>query len=166
MRFFATVARTKAQMNRALYFICGVLAAAAAFGLGIALREDQPGPVVTRYGETRDPGTGWRVSVDADSGRHSVAHVGFSLTPAWAMKPGWFVLIENDQRAWSYNGEDQLIVFVASDGKGRPAGAFSPDNIPFPVPDAVVRRIGEQRVRAIAIAAREARERLGLAPAR
>ena len=164
MRFFATVARTKAQMSRPLYFVLGVLAAAAAFGLGLAFRAGGSATFVTRTGETTDAATGWQVVVDADTGRHALAQGESTIVPLWAMKPGWFVLLENDARAWSYNGDDQLLLFVA--GTGPQTGAFSPDSSPFAVPEAVVRRIGEQRVRAIATAARAARERLGLGPAR
>jgi hypothetical protein len=151
-------------MNRALYFVLGVLFAAGAFGLGFAIRGSGTETFVTRSGETNDPDTGWRVVVDVDSGRHSLTHGESTVAPLWAMKPGWFVLLENDTRAWSYNGDYQLLLFVA--GTGPNAGAFSPDNSPYAVPEAVVRRIGEQRVRAIALAARAARERLGLGAGR
>jgi hypothetical protein len=147
-------------MNRTLYFVLGVLAAAAAFGLGIVLRGSAAETIVTRNGETTDANTGWRVVVDADSGRHSLTRGESTIAPMWAMKPGWFVLLENDTRAWSYNGEDMLMLFVAGTGPGT--GAFTVDVSPSAVPEAVVRRIGEHRIRTIVAGARAARERLGL----
>jgi hypothetical protein len=147
-------------MNRVLHFLLGVLAAAVVVGLGFALRSGDDGTFVTRDGETAVSGTDWKIAVDAASGRFTTFHGSTSVSPLLVMKPGWFVHVQNDEVAWIFNGDDQLLV-VAATGQTQ-LTVFDLDSSPFAIPESVVRRIGEQRVRTMAEAARASRERLGL----
>lgn len=143
-------------MNRLLYFLLGLVAAAGLYGLKLACFDGATGTFIARAGETQDASTGWVVRVDADTGRHALAQGPSTFAPPWAMKTGWFVFLENAERAWTFNGDDQLILFLAG------TGPFGPDNAPHPVPVEVRHRIGEQRVRQLAANAAEAKQRLGL----
>jgi len=151
-------------MNRAAAFLLGLLAAAIVYGLGVLLfSNDDTGTFVTRPGATKHSGTGWQVTVDAETGRHSLAHGSSTISPLWPMKSGWFVYLEDDTRAWSFNGDDQLMLFIPGrGGDGSDGTAFGPDNAPGTVPAAVRHRIGDVRVRQLAEAARAAKERLGI----
>jgi hypothetical protein len=154
-------------MNRATAFLLGLLTAAIVYGLGVLLfAQDDAGTFVTRPGETKHAATGWRVTVDAETGRHTLAHGSSMIAPLWPMKTGWFVYLEDDAQAWSFNGDDQLLLFVAGRGPDDSGNAFGPDNAPRPVPTAVRHRIGDLRVRQLADAARAAKERLGITPGR
>lgn len=155
---FATVRAAKAQMNRSVIFLSGVLVASAVFGLGRFLGRDAPGTFVTATAPATEHN--WRLTVGAGTGRHTLAHGESSLAPAWSLRAGWFVYLESATRAWWFNGDDQLILFVPGTQPG--SGAFSLDHAPFAVPDAVVRRVGLHRIQLIAANARATRERLGL----
>jgi hypothetical protein len=150
-------------MNRTLFFLLGVLTAALAFVLGLTLRSDDEGTFVTRNGETTVSGTDWKFAVDTAAGRTTATHGRIGITPLWVMKPDWFVRVKDDEPAWIFNGDDQL--FAIAKTSDSQLTIFDLDSSPFPVPESVVRRIGEQRVRAMAEAARASRERLGLGAA-
>ena len=150
-------------MNRVFHFLLGVLAAAAVVLLGFALRSGDEGTFVTRDGETAVSGTDWKIAVDVAAGRISAIHGGTSISPLLVVRRGWFVRVQDDEVAWIFNGEDQLLV-VAATGKTQ-LTVFDLDSSPFAVPESVVRRIGEQRVGTMAEAARASRERLGLGTA-
>lgn len=152
------VETTDPRWNRALYFSLGLLVASAAFGIKLVFFDRAEGTLVDRAGETRNATTGWDVRVDPDSGRLSLRHGESRFEPPWTMKPGWFVFMENSARAWTFNGDDQLILFVAG------TGPFGPDDAPQPVPIAVSRRIGDQHIRQLAEIAAQTKRRLGLTP--
>ncbi len=149
-------------MKRALYFLLGMLTAAILFGLGMAWRRGDAGTFVTAPGMLHDAGTGWEVVVAADGSRQTLKHGGVSTSPVWVTKPGWFIYLENQTRAWAFNGDDLLLLYVAH--PDHTISAYGPDTAPFRVPDEVVHKVGEERIVVIANAAQAARERLGLAP--
>lgn len=149
-------------MHRAWFFFFGVLASAVIFAAAWNRQDDAGGRFITTAGTTHT--SGWTITVAPDE-KHQTLNVGaLQTSPMWVTQPGWFLFLENDTRCWAFNGDDILLLYVADPGDS--ITAFSLDTAPIPPPEAVVRRIGQQRVDAIAAAARSARERLGIAPAR
>ena len=62
-------------------------------------------------------------------------------TEGWKAQLGWFVYIENQSRAWCYDGSNYLwLLRVDSDGS---SGSYGPQSFPCPVPRQVYERLSD-----------------------
>jgi hypothetical protein len=127
--------------------------------------------LITTLGTYPTPDRSWRIGVTEDAidfARPRDAG-GVSITPqtnGWRAQAGWFVFLENESRAWAYDGGRRLYlqVFTPSGG-GTYYGIFtepSPDgnnsggtvsfraNFPCAIPAQVMAHLPERKERAIA----------------
>jgi len=61
-------------------------------------------------------------------------------TDGWKAQPGWFVYIENQSRAWCYDGSNYLWLLQM---KSNGSGAYGPRSFPCPVPPQVIARLSD-----------------------
>lgn len=65
----------------------------------------------------------------------------------WRARPGWFVLVEHDMRAWCYDGADFLwLLQVSPNGS---SGSYGPRCFPCAVPGQVLARLTDTARNAI-----------------
>jgi hypothetical protein len=126
---------------------------------------------VTQFGEQHSQDGVWRVSVpSADQpfelsrgqyldGVRTTNSVGFVgvwtgaltntyTTDGWRAQPGWFVFVEDESRAWCYDGANFLwLLRVDPDGS---SGSYGPRLFPCPVPQPVYARLTDAARKAIA----------------
>jgi hypothetical protein len=110
------------------------------------------GRLMTTFGEFSPAGSPWTVRV-SDKDRklqisyHYQADASSSGTSTvsssdWRAQPGWFVFVENNERAWAYDGDRNLFLQVSIVSKLGPKGtSYGPSHFPCPVPSEVLTRL-------------------------
>ena len=96
---------------------------------------------ITTNGTTFSPDGLWRVIVSeaGDSLQVSrldasgVSHAGLRLGGAWKAQPGWFAFIENDSRVWSFDGDRDVNLMIATPGHAECSGPPFSYAVPPPV---------------------------------
>jgi hypothetical protein len=126
---------------------------------------------ITQFGQYRSPDGIWEVSVAAADqpfklvrGQYldhvrTVGSDGSTIatwtgaltntyaTEDWKARLGWFVYVENQSRAWCYDGSNYLwLLRVDSDGS---SGSYGPQSFPCPVPRQVYARLSDSAQKAI-----------------
>jgi serine/threonine protein kinase len=137
--------RYKLVQTRALKDENSLPAASKSAGSIPADRTGAPDAVLlmTRFGEFKPAGSLWSVRVSAEdrklhiSRKMAVGSTGMSPSE-WRAKDGWFVFIENEDRAWAYDGDSNLVL-VENSAKGNTV--YGPSNFPCPVPEPVFSRL-------------------------
>ena len=112
---------------------------------------DTSGKLMTQFGEFSPIGSPWTVRVSDSDRRLNIArHTAFGSTGVspsdWKAQPGWFAFVENDQRAWAYDGDRNLFLLRFT---GDGTVSYGPSVFPCPVPDVVFSRLSEATRRAI-----------------
>jgi hypothetical protein len=112
---------------------------------------DESARFMTGFGTFAPAGSPWTIIVDAQgtlqiSHRNAFGSTGVS-EPNWRAKPGWFGFVENDQRAWVYDGDKNLLLLVA-EGESR-TSSYGPYAFPYPVPNEVFARLSSAARKAI-----------------
>jgi len=97
----------------------------------------------------------WTVRVPEEERTVEIgAYGGFDKPSAWRAQAGWFVCVENERRAWAYDGDRNLLLFEAiKNAEGGPSGRTGilsgPIKFPCRVPEAVLPRLSEEARKAI-----------------
>jgi hypothetical protein len=111
--------------------------------------------LITKFGEHL-VGDIWTVRVPEEERTVEIgAYGGFDKPSVWRAQAGWFVYVENERRAWAYDGDRDLLLFEAiKNPEGGPSGRTGilsgPTKFPCPVPEAVLTRLSEGARKAIA----------------
>ncbi|MEI6784616.1 MAG: hypothetical protein WCQ21_27295 [Verrucomicrobiota bacterium] len=106
--------------------------------------------LITTFGEHSVGGV-WNLRVSCEDGTIEVGtNVARSTPPEWRAQDGWFVLAENDQRVWMYDGDRILLLFQFTRTPTGGAGSWSgPTKFDCPVPEAVLTQISAAARKAI-----------------
>lgn len=98
--------------------------------------------LITTFGEHSVSGS-WKVRVPEAERTVEVGWQGSSQQPSgWRAQGGWFVLVENDQRIWAYDGDRNLLLFeFTPTAHGGNSAVSGPTKFGCPVPDAVLTRL-------------------------
>jgi hypothetical protein len=109
------------------------------------------GRLMTTFGEVSRSDSPWMVRV-SDADRKIQISYNFktfagsgtvTVSPSdWRAQPGWFVFVENSERAWAYDGDKSLLLQVEKPAKLGPKGThYGPNTFPCPVPTEVLARL-------------------------
>ena len=118
---------------------------------------------MTAFGEVSRSDSPWTVRVSADdrtfqisyhyhhaSGTNDSGILSVSSLADWRAKPGWFVFVENDERVWAYDGDQNLFLQVCTASKlGATGTCYGPGHIPFPPPSEVLVRLTPEERKSI-----------------
>lgn len=108
--------------------------------------------LIATFGEHSVGGV-WKVLVSRADRSIEVGRVGFgSDRPSdWRAQNGWFVLAENAQRVWAYDGNLDLRLFEwdTRNPTASSSRLSGPGNFDCPVPDAVLTRLSNDARQAI-----------------
>ena len=133
-----------------LLFICSIQAQT-----GLSAR------LMTVFGEFSPSGSPWTVRVSDtgrtfqisyhyDSGTNSSGSITVASPSDWRAKLGWFVFIENSERIWAYDGDQNLFLQVSIASKqGLKGTSYGSRTFPCPVPDEVLTRLSPKARKAI-----------------
>lgn len=98
---------------------------------------------MTDFGEFKSDKSPWSVRVSAEdrklqiSRKMALGNTGVS-PEAWRAREGWFVFIENEERAWAYDGDrDLIMVRITKEG----STVYDANTISGPVPEQVRSRL-------------------------
>jgi hypothetical protein len=115
---------------------------------GIQSVGDSSTRLMTEFGEISPAGTSWTVNVSAaDRKVHFIRHNTYVnasgssevIPSGWKANTGWLAFVENDVRAWAYDGDNNLILIVALGTKGE--AIYCAQDLPCAVPDEVFARL-------------------------
>jgi hypothetical protein len=126
---------------------------------------DLSGKLMTTFGEVSRSDSPWTVSVSAAdrtfqisyhyvpaSDTNSSGAMNVSSAADWRAQSGWFVFIENNERAWAYDGDKNLFLQTAKNSKlGATFTCYGSHTFPCRVPDAVLTRLTPEARKAIKI---------------
>ena len=124
---------------------------------------DLSGRLMTTFGEVSRSDSPWTVRVSAADQTFQISYhyatdtnssgaVSVSSPADWRARSGWFVFVENNERAWAYDGDKSLFLQVAKSSKLGPAcSSYGSHTFPCPVPDAVLARLTPEARKAIKI---------------
>jgi hypothetical protein len=78
---------------------------------------DTTGKLMTEFGEFTPVGSHWTVRISSgDRQVHIIRHWEHGITEdtqqGWKAGQGWFVYVENDERVWAYDGDQNLFLLV------------------------------------------------------
>ena len=127
--------------------------------------DDPSDRLMTQFGTFSPPNSVWTIQVSDTnrklqmSRRTAFGAVGVSPSE-WRAKSGWFAFVENDRRAWAYDGDrDLFLLLVRSD---KSTVSFGPYGFPCPVPDPVFKRLSPAARGAIKVHERSSYEKSDL----
>ena len=125
---------------------------------------DLSGRFITSFGEIASSDCPWAVSVSATNQTFHISYhyttdsvgsgvIGVSSPAGWKARSGWFVFVENDERVWAYDGDKSLFLQVGECSKSSKSGptctSYGPHTFPCGVPDAVLKRLTPDMIKAI-----------------
>jgi serine/threonine-protein kinase len=100
---------------------------------------------MTDFGEFKSDASPWSVRVSAEdrklqiSRKMALGSTGMS-PDKWRARDGWFVFLENAERAWAFDGErDLILVRITPEG----STVYDLANLPCPVPEPVRFRLSD-----------------------
>lgn len=100
---------------------------------------------MTDFGEFKSDLSPWSVRVSSQDRKLHISRKmslgGTGMSPsAWRAKEGWFVFLENEERAWAFDGDrDLLMVQITPEG----TTLYDIASVPLPVPEPVLSRLSE-----------------------
>ena len=119
--------------------------------------------LMTEFGEFKSEQSPWRIHVSAETRKVQLSRqlggIGTGISPDyWHAQKGWFVFIEDDNHAWAYDGDQQLVL---ADIGPETNTLWSTEGIPRRVPDSILPLISQSTRDKIGIKSTPESRRLG-----